>query len=991
MKNFFIVVTLFFVSLTIVEAQSISELFSEAENAYNSGLYSKANEGFRKVSALEKENSYIISTAKYYSAECLFNLKQLNGAAAEFEFFIDKYSLSNFRATALYRLGTIYFSQKTYGKSREKLILLLNDYPNSEFTGSAYYWIGESFAEENKFLEAQEFLLDAISSQKNNRYVDYSIFTLATVYEKTKDFKKAVEYYDELLAYHRDSELAPFAQFRIGMCYFNLREHDSVVLELSDPLIKDLSDEQRTEAEYYLANAFFRLKEYDNAANIYNKILEKFPDEKKANQIRFGLAWVNFQRKNYDEAFRIFERLASIGRDTISVNSLYWSAECKRYDGDLKSALKIYEQFLNQYPESPLIPNVQFNVGVINYNNGNFSKAEELLTTALNSYDNNVRCKAYTLLGEIRLDKKEFKKSYEYFSEAMKIKGIGETLSNRAILGAGVANYFLDDYDKAINYLSDLYLHYGNFESEKVNFYLAESYFIQSDFPAALRHYNRVSLSNTLIGKQALYGKAYTYFNLKDFTNAVLYFNDYLIRYKNDENSTDVKLRLADAYYGTKNFDKASDIYAEVFLRDRKLLNNDYAYYQYGQALFKAGKPKDAINEFTTLQRKFPNSRYADDAQYIIGWIHFQQNDFEGAIENYSKLSEKFPNSPLIPIVFYSIGDSYYNVGKYSQAINSYEKIINEFPNTPFVFDAVNGIQYCYIAKDEPDSAVTLINQFVANNASSPFGDQVLFKKGELYYSLGNYELAKNGYKEFIHSYPNSKLLPNAYYWIGKCEQILNKPAEAADNFEYVINEHLQSEVGIAAVIELGKIFEARKDYTSAIALYEKTVSSFPLSGRLPEVLYAKASAQVKSDDNAGAYETYDHIINYYDGSIFASKSKIELGLMELARKSYENAEILFKEVTETKLDDIGAEAGYYYGVTLLEQNKINDAISVFVRTRSIFSTYDEWYTKSLLKLGDCYAQLGDKSKAREMYKAVLQKHQRDELGKEANKKLNRL
>ncbi|MFC2136260.1 tetratricopeptide repeat protein [Bacteroidota bacterium] len=991
MRKFYLVILFVICGLTYVRAQTISEIFASASEFFHQKSFAKAHELYQQIDEFSGVDDYTISTAKFYSAECLFNMKQLNGAAAEFEYFVDNFLLSYFRYIALYRLGTIYFNQREFSRCREKFISLLNDYNLSEYSGAAYYWIGESFAAENKFFEAQEFLLDAIKSGQNNRYIDYSIFTLASIYERTGDYEKAVKYYDQLLAYHRDSELASSSQLRIGICYFNLREYDSAVLELSDPLIRDLSDDEQTEAEYYLANAFFRLKEFDNAENIYKEILDKFPDEKEANQIRFGLAWLNFQRKNYDEAFRIFEILSNVGRDTLSVNSLYWSAESKRYSGDINEAVKLYNSFLEKYPESKLVHNVQFNIGIINYNNGDFAKAERYLEQALDSYNDNVRCKAYTLLAEINLNKHNFRAAKEFFLIASSIDSANEESQNRAILGAGVASYFLENYDDALNYLSDLYLHYGDFEPEKVSFFLAETYFIQDDFASALRHYNRVSISDNSLGKQALYGKAYAYFNLKDYTNAAIYFNDYLNRYKNDENTTDVKLRLADSYYGMKNFDKASNIYQDVFLKDKKLMNNDYAYFQYGQALFKAGRPSDAIREFSTLQSKFPNSKYADDSQYIIGWIHFQQNDFYGAIKNYTSLFEKYPRSGLRPIAYYSIGDSYYNVGKYGNAIESYLKIIDEFPNTQFVFDAINGIQYCYISKNEPDSAIVLIDQFMANNSSSPFGDQILFKKGELYYSLGEYEFSKIGYKEFIHAYPNSSLVPNAYYWIGKCEQILGSEEEAEDNFSFVVDEHLESEVGISAVIELGNILVNRKDYETALRLYDKTINELPLSNRLPEVLYAKASAQVEMDNKPGAYETYDYVINYYDGSIFASKSKIELGLLELDRKSYANAEILFKEVTESKFDDIGAEAGYHYGVTLFEQNKISDAISVFVRIRSVYPAYDEWYTKSLLKLGDCYAELGDKAKAREMYKAVIQRHQRDSLGNEANYKLNRL
>ena len=134
-----------------------------------------------------------------------------------------------------------------------------------------------------------------------------------------------------------------------------------------------------------------------------------------------------------------------------------------------------------------------------------------------------------------------------------------------------------------------------------------------------------------------------------------------------------------------------------------------------------------------------------------------------------------------------------------------------------------------------------------------------------------------------------------------------------------------------------------------------------------------------------------DQIIKYYDSSIFSAKAKIELGLLELNRKSFENADMFFKELGEKRTDDIGAQAQYYYGVSLFEQNKMTDAITALVRVRSVFSGFDEWYTKSLLKLGDCYVELRDKKQAREMYRAVIERHKTGELTQEAKRKLNKL
>jgi len=72
----------------------------------------------------------------------------------------------------------------------------------------------------------------------------------------------------------------------------------------------------------------------------------------------------------------------------------------------------------------------------------------------------------------------------------------------------------------------------------------------------------------------------------------------------------------------------------------------------------------------------------------------------------------------------------------------------------------------------------------------------------------------------------------------------------------------------------------------------------------------------------------------------------------------------------------------------LQEQSKTKDAITAFVRVLNLFSAYEEWVTRSYLRLGECYQKLNDKNKAREMFRTVITRRGSDELGKEAQAKL---
>lgn len=972
-------------------AQISTDKITKAFDAYKNSDFGTAYLLFKGIDSNDNLTQEKIAMAKYYEADCLLNLGQIDGAAEAFESFIDKFRFSSLREYALYRIGAIYYIKTDYRRCRDRLQFLFVEYPNSQFAGSAYYWMGEAYFAENKFLEAEENFKNAIGQKESNKYLPNTYYSLAQLYEKTGDCTSAVKYYDELLAYFKESSLAPEAQMRIGVCYFEMKQYDNAILELSDPLIKRLPEERLFEARVFLANSFINLKEYTDAAKVYNDLLPQVQGENYKNRINYNLAWIDFQQNDFDAAYKKFKEISNTATDSLKVVSLYWSGECKRYLGDSKSANEIFSEFVSKYPGSPLASRAQLSIGSVMYKQSDAADAEKALMNATISTDKATRGKAYTLLGEMRLNKKDYDNAKNYFQEALKLTDNQRDLNNRAHLGLGAVEFYSGNYDAAISNLGELKSRNKEFEPDKVNFYLAENYFAQGKYSEALKFYDAVSPSSDELRKEMILGKAYTYFNLKDFPNAIFYFNEFVSKYRNDSAIHDAKLRLADSYFGTKKFDKAGELYKEIFSREKISLENDHAYYQYAQSLYKADKPAEAVKAFQELQKKFPVSRYADQSQYVVGWIFFQQNNFQEAISNYKFLLTRYPQSALKPMVHYSIGDAYFNMAHYDSAITYYSGVIKQFPNSQYVFDAVNGIQYCYVAQNQPDKAIDYIDQFISEHPSSMFDDQIFFKKGDLYYSIQKYDRAVKAYQDFIAKYPNSKYVPSACYWIGKSASAMKNDDEAVKSFQSAIQRSSKSDIGISAVVELVKIYSNRNQFDNSVKLLQSTIAGMPNSNRLPELLYLEGTSQGKNNAVNDAYSTFEKIVNYYEGNVFSEKAKIELGLIEMQRKNFDKAAQYFNDVAERRPDDIGAQAQYYSGVVLFDQNKITDAITALVRVRTVYSSFDEWYTKSLLKLGDCYVKMKDKNQARDMYRAVLSKHPTGDFAQEAKRKLRQL
>ncbi len=990
MKIPLIILISFLLVNTALFPQSVSEKFSSAMDAYQIKLYADAQKLFEEIFDEYGIEDELYAAARFYSAESYLKMSKRDEAATGFEFIANNITWSNFREESLYNLGLIYISQKRYAKGRIRLTQLLDEYPSSEYTGTAFYWIGESYAQENRLQDAIDFLERAVNDTKNKSYKDYSIYTLATVYEKTGDYESAVKYYDQLLSYHPGSKLAVPSHIRIGICYFYLKDYHSSILELNNPALSNLSEDLYSEGLYLLANSYYRVQEYENAEKSYAEIVQKFQSSKIIRDARYGLAWSLFQQKKYDAAYREFNFLSD-GQDSIGIESFIWKGEAKRYDNKEGEALLIYRAFLQEFPDSKSAPYVEYLIGLTYFDQNNYTAADKFLINATKSEDELVRAKAFMILGEMELNNKHFIKAKQYLKPALNIKDKTLDIYLRSSLALGISLFFLGESDEAVHHFLEIETINKNFEQERINFYMAENYFELGNFKEALRRYDLVNTADLEIAKQTLYGKAYCYFNLGDYESAAYRFNEFLERYSSDQRQIDVKLRLADSYFGSKNFVASSRVYKGIYSSNSNSIDDPYTNYQYAQALYKSGETNSAIKEFHNLQQKFPSSEYADNSLYTVGWIYFQEGEFITAIDEYRNVLKIYKKSTLSPIIYYSIGDAFFNLGKYDSAIVNYRIVLSNYPSSEYVFDAVNGIQYSYVSMGQPEEAVQIINQFISQNPNLKFSDQLFFKKGELYYSQRDYENAKISYLEFAAKYPKSSFVPEAYYWIGKSANNLGDYEEAIFHFNKTFEKYPESESAAAAVLEIGKIQNSLKNYQAAIDVFSRAQEKLKGSPRMPEILYDKGTTFIAMDNIQMAYEVFDELVMYYRTTLFADRAKFELGLIDLAVERYEKADAYFSDLSSTRTDDIGAKSQYYYGLSLFEQGKITESISALVRVRTVFSSYDEWLARSYILLGDCYVKLGDKRKAEEMYRTVISKHRSDPFGEEARQKLRNL
>ena len=116
----------------------------------------------------------------------------------------------------------------------------------------------------------------------------------------------------------------------------------------------------------------------------------------------------------------------------------------------------------------------------------------------------------------------------------------------------------------------------------------------------------------------------------------------------------------------------------------RTTIDNEMSEAAYRDAfsLLKAGQYEESIAAFSEFLQLYPNSQYADNAQYWLGETHYVKREFEPAVVEYRKLLENYPVSKKQSHAMLKIGYSYHELGQLDQARAVLEDLRNRYAGT---------------------------------------------------------------------------------------------------------------------------------------------------------------------------------------------------------------------------------------------------------------------------------------------------------------------
>ncbi len=944
-----------------------SDIHSKIEQAYSINNYDlcvKLYESyFPQIDFNNEETSYYYISSK-------INAHFVDKSYYNIESYINLYN-GRYLKNLLYEYGEFHFNKNNY-KIAIKYLSRISDKNDDNIS----YILGISHFNNKNYETAYDYLKNIT----NENLIDNTNFSLGVISYSLNNLDESISYFKKI---NNSNYKNKTLQYEISINFLKKKYKD--VIKLKEYINQKV--ENLDYSIYYIAKSYFHLEEYDNALKHYSTLNSSIDRE---NEIKFSIGFSYYKIEDYPNAIKIFKELAFIKNNYTQLSSFYLG-EIYTKENKFNFALNAYYASYKIDTDSVYTQNSLLNYSKINYVIGDHDLAIVTLEKLISKYPNFKKDEVNKLLGENYFMTNNYKKIVKYIESLDEISNDIKKKYQTITYQKGVNQFNKGNFNNSINYFN-LSAKYDVDKSIYLESLLniSEALFIGNKFEESKNQLLKITTSKYVIPKNILLkanlSLGYVNFNLNYYKESINHFIYYLKNTNNSNNRTDVQLRLADAYYASKSFNKAINTYDKI----DNYSNKDYVNYQKGLCYYGMNQYDKSIMFFDKVLL-VKTSNLNDDAIFRKAQISLETSNFENAIIYYTNLIDEYRTSDYVPYSYLNRATSYFNLKAYDQAEKDFIFILNNILSENILSESLLGIQKIVSYTNNYE----LLNEYVESYKNK-------FPENKNIESI-QYETLRNlyfnqQYNEFIkssNSYRNDNkksvnLLEINFYTAEAFFR--NTIYDSALTFYESVIDTLNTKYYTRSLNRIALIKQKQLKYNESLNYYT-VLNKISKNNREKIDSYIGIVSNHLYLNNLDSVIYYSEQINNYDKISFTNRNKINLLKAKSYLKNNNESSAIDMLLTTINLvkDESASEAQYLLAELFFSKNEKKQALETLYTLNENFNGQKYWVGKSYLLIAKIFISMDENFQAEATLNSLIDNSEIEIIREEAIGLLNKL
>nr|WP_315141677.1 tetratricopeptide repeat protein [uncultured Flavobacterium sp.] len=718
-----------------------------------------------------------------------------------------------------------------------------------------------------------------ISAQKSTIYThDLKDFNTALTLYNDKQYISAKLIFEKVKATATTEEIQSDCAYYAANCA--IRTNQSNADELMERFVADYpTSVKQNQAYVEVAHFYFNQGNYPKALEWFDKVDESNLSRSDNDMFNFQKGYSFFNSKNKKEATLYFNKV---------VNSAEYGSQAKYYLGfmayegdDYKEATKYFDAVSGEEKYKEKLSYYQADM---NFKLGNFQKAIDLGEKAMAKSTPLEISELNKIIGESNFNLKKYDKAIPYLEN---YKGKKGKWNNTDFYQLGFAYYEQKEYDKAISQFNKI-IGGKDFVAQNGYYHLGQSYLNLNKKQEALNAFKNASemdFDASLKQEASLnYAKlSYEIGNSYQSVPAVLM--DFIKKYPNNANNSELERLLIDSYISSKNYKEALVLLEKNSAPENKAAYQKVLFYS-GLELYTDGDYEQALRLFTKATTEQKDAAITARATFWKGETEYVLDDFKNALLSFKQFSASSgaAATPEFKNYNYNIAYTYFKLKEYDQAGNYFQNQIEKgTADKVRLHDSYLRLADCRFVTSKYWPAMEAYVKVI--ELKSVDVDYAYFQKAICYGFVSKNEKKIEELNLFLQLYPKSEYRDDAMFELGNTYVAENKQDLAIKTYDKLNAEFKNGSFTSKAVLRQGLIYYNSDKDEQALVKFKKVAADFPKS---PEALEAVSTARLIYVDNGRVdeYATWVRTLDF----VAVTDADLDNDTYEAAEKQFQQS-----------------------------------------------------------------------------------------------------